>query len=66
MVGIWGFPKLRGAILGLLGVPTIRTIVFWACIWFPYIYIWKLPYQPWSTIGVIKGDTRSLDYSSYG
>ena len=24
--GIWGFPKIRGT---LLGVPIIRTIVFW-------------------------------------
>ena len=26
LCGIWGFPKIRGTILG---VPIIRTIVFW-------------------------------------
>ena len=26
MQGIWGFPKIRGT---FLGVPIIRTIVFW-------------------------------------
>ena len=27
---IWGFPKIRGTILG---VPTIRTVVFWGLYW---------------------------------
>ena len=27
---MWGFPKIRGTILG---VPIIRTIVFWALYW---------------------------------
>ena len=30
----WGFPKIRGAILG---VPIIRTIVFWGLYWDPPI-----------------------------
>ena len=29
---IWGFPKIRGTILG---VPIIRTIIFWALYWGP-------------------------------
>ena len=32
--GIWGFPKIRGT---LLGVPTLRTIVFWGLYWGPPI-----------------------------
>ena len=32
--GIWGFPKIRGT---FLGVPTIRTIVFWGLYWGPLI-----------------------------
>ena len=31
---IWGFPKIRGTILG---VPIIRTIVFWSLYWGPPI-----------------------------
>ena len=31
---IWGFPKIRGT---LLGVPIIRTIVFWGLYWGPLI-----------------------------
>ena len=31
---IWGFPKIRGTILG---VPIIRTIVFWGLYWGPPI-----------------------------
>ena len=31
---MWGFPKIRGTILG---VPTIRTIVFWGLYWGPTI-----------------------------
>ena len=30
----WGFPKIRGTILG---VPIIRTIVFWGLYWGPLI-----------------------------
>ena len=30
--GIWGFPKIRGTILG---VPIIRTIVYWGLYWGP-------------------------------
>ena len=29
----WGFPKIRGTILG---VPRIRIIVFWGLYWGPY------------------------------
>ena len=32
--GIWGFPKTRGTILG---VPIIRTIVYWGLYWGPLI-----------------------------
>ena len=31
---LWGFPKIRGTILG---VPIIRTIVFWGLYWGPPI-----------------------------
>ena len=31
---IWGFPKIRGT---LLGVPIIRTIVVWGLYWGPLI-----------------------------
>ena len=31
---IWGFPKILGT---LLGVPVIRTIVFWGLYWGPLI-----------------------------
>ena len=31
---IWGFPKIRGT---FLGVPIIRTIVFWGLYWGPLI-----------------------------
>ena len=31
---IWGFPKIRGTILG---VPIIRTIVYWGLYWGPLI-----------------------------
>ena len=31
---IWEFPKIRGTILG---VPIIRTIVFWGLYWGPLI-----------------------------
>ena len=31
---IWGFPKIRGTILG---VPIIRTIIFWGLYWGPII-----------------------------
>ena len=30
----WGFPKIRGTILG---VPIIKTIVFWVLYWGPLI-----------------------------
>ena len=30
----WGFPKIRGTILG---VPIIRTIIFWGLYWGPLI-----------------------------
>ena len=33
-IAIWGFPKIRGTILG---VPIIRTIVFWGLYWGPLI-----------------------------
>ena len=35
----WGFPKIRGTVLG---VPIIRTIVFWGLYW-GSPYFWKLP-----------------------
>ena len=31
---MWGFPKIRGT---LLGVPVIRTIIFWGLYWGPLI-----------------------------
>ena len=31
---IWGFPKIRGTILG---VPIIRTIIYWGLYWGPLI-----------------------------
>ena len=31
---VWGFPKIRGI---FLGVPIIRTIVFWGLYWGPPI-----------------------------
>ena len=34
LLSIWGFPKIRGT---LLGVPTIRTIVFLGLYWGPPI-----------------------------
>ena len=37
---IWGFPKIRGT---FLGVPIIRTIVFWGVYW-GTPYFGKLPY----------------------
>ena len=40
-IEIWGFPKIRGT---LLGVPIIRTIVFWGLYWGPP-YFGKLPYH---------------------
>ena len=33
-LAIWGFPKIRGTILG---VPIIRIIVFWGLYWGPPI-----------------------------
>ena len=33
-VMFWEFPKIRGTILG---VPIIRTIVFWGLYWGPHI-----------------------------
>ena len=33
-LAMWGFPKIRGT---LLGVPIIRTIVFWGLYWGPLI-----------------------------
>ena len=33
---IWGFPKIRGTILG---VPIIRIIVFWGLYWGPPILV---------------------------
>ena len=38
---IWGFPKIRGTILG---VPIVRTIVFGECI-LGFPYFGKLPYR---------------------
>ena len=29
-LGIWGFPKIRGAILG---VPIVRAVIFWGLLW---------------------------------
>ena len=37
---LWGFPKIRGTILG---VPIRRTIVFWGLYWGPP-YFEKVPY----------------------
>ena len=34
LLSIWGFPKIRGTILG---VPIIWTIVFWGLYWGPLI-----------------------------
>ena len=31
---IWGFPKIRGT---FIGVPIIRTVVFWGLFWGPPI-----------------------------
>ena len=33
-LNIWGFPKIRGT---FLGVPIIRTIVYWGLYWVPPI-----------------------------
>ena len=46
-VSIWGFPKIRGT---FLGVPIIRTLVFWGPYWGPlilgnyhiYIYVYTV------------------------
>ena len=60
-----GFPKL--AVLFLV-IPIIRIVLFWSS------YFGKLPNSLqrvasgflWeSIVGVIKGDTRSLEYSTY-
>ena len=40
---IWEFPKLRGTILG---VPIIRTIVFWGLYWGPPIWVCALKGVP--------------------
>ena len=37
-VYIWGLPKIRGS---YLGVPIIRTIVFWGLYWGPLF--WETP-----------------------
>ena len=37
---MWGFPKIRGT---FLGVPIIRTIVYWGLYW-GTLYFGKLPY----------------------
>ena len=34
---LWGFPKIRGTLLGGGGVPIIRTIVFGGLYWGPPI-----------------------------
>ena len=45
---IWGFPKIRGT---LLGIPIIRTIVFWGLYWGPdilgnyHMYIYTYVYK---------------------
>ena len=42
---IWGFPKIRGTILG---VPIIRIIIYWGLYWGPSIfYFGKLPFGAW-------------------
>ena len=71
-----GFPTITGTILG---VPTIRTRVFWGLYWGTPIFedyhmihvqnslkgIYRRLFRGlrWPTIGVIKVDARSLDYS---
>ena len=51
---IWGFPKIRGTILG---VPIIRSIIYWGLYW-GSLYFGKLPY-----LGILQqvlGESGSL------
>ena len=51
----WGFPKIRGTILG---VPIIRTMVFWGLYWGPPILG---NYQIWPESKEIAGGRKSVD-----
>ena len=51
---LWGFPKIRGTILG---VPRIRTIVFWGLYWGPPIL---------GNYRVLFGVPHNADYSIWG
>ena len=60
-----GFSQNMGILLGL---PVIRTIYSILGIYMGVPYCGKLPYRGLYTvpnIGLIKGDTWSLDFSSY-
>ena len=50
---MWGFPKIRGT---LLGVPIIRTIVFWGLHWGPHIlgnyHLLDLGFQGFEGLGL--------------
>ena len=58
---MWGFPKIRGTILG---VPIIRTmtIAFWGLFWGPPIlgspYFGKLPMSAQGQLRVLRGIKR--------
>ena len=47
MLVTWGFPKIRGT---LLGVPIIRTIVFWVYIGVPSF--WETTTSCWGRVAV--------------
>ena len=55
-VRIWGFPKIRGT---FLGVPIIRTIVFWSLYWGTLIlgnyHLWSLEGMPSSSLNIVEG-----------
>ena len=51
---IWGFTKIRGTILG---VPIVRTIVYWGLYWGPLIFG---NYHIGDYYGGCQGDTRSF------
>ena len=59
---IWGFPKIRGTILG---VPIIRTIIFWGSM-LGSPYFGKLPYTlagPKMLNSLCSTDPQTLDLS---
>ena len=60
LVDIWGFPKIRGT---FLGVPIIRTIVFWGLYWGPLIlgnyHLYRYTYNTVSGLETrVAGDVR--------